>query len=128
MSIDKHFIRNIIRNSYLSVLIIGFFLYLLKNHLPEKFAEGFTYGAVCGVTNLVFLAKVIGATINEKEKTGCAAGIFWGLGLLGILIAYCYVFYEHWFNDVAMVVGFSYVLGMIVFGAVFKKPERGSVE
>jgi len=109
IGVDKKNLSNIIRDSYVVALLLGGALYLLKAHLPEQFAGGFTYGAICSATNLYLLNIFIRVTITPdriKVMHATAAGI----GQLAVLTVFLYGFSKHWFSDAAMVTGFTFSL------------------
>ncbi len=119
-TLDKSLLTNIIGNSCWTAPFIGLVLYLVRSYLPGRFAEGFLYGAVCGTANLYFLRVLLTETTNPQGAK--IIRVAWSaVGLIGIIVAYFYIFSTHWLNDAAMVIGFSYFIVMTVIAGIFRK-------
>ena len=125
-SIDKGLLTNIIINSYRTALVIAITLYLVKSHLPDGVAGGFFYGSVCGTTNLYFMRGLLREMTNPDGSKAIKA-ILSGVGLIGIVVAFFYALWGEWFNEAAMVTGFSYFILMTVIMGIFQK-KKGSTE
>lgn len=126
-TLDKSLLTNIIRNSCWTAPLIGLVLYLAKSHLPERFAEGFLVGAACGTANLFFL-RIVLTEATSPHGTKVVKAVWSGAGLFATVNGYLYIFSKHWFDDRAMVIGFSYFIAVTVVTALIGKDKKGSTE
>lgn len=123
--VDKNFVKYIIRDSYVAAALLGILFYALRKQLPDRFAEGFFYGATCGVLNLYLL----GALIRSALGIAGSSKFFAALSFAGINVIIYFYFYAFWklkYNQPALVAGFTVIFVVMVIEAVCRNAKKGS--
>lgn len=123
--VDKNIVKYIIRDSYVAAVLLGILFYALREQLPERFAEGFFYGATCGVLNLFFLGALIRSLLGASGSNKFLAAMSF-VGINVIIYFYFYAFWKLKYNQPALVAGFTIIFLVMVVEAVYRKAKKGS--
>jgi hypothetical protein len=124
-SLDRLFVKNIIKTAFIITVIAGAALYGAKAYLPEKFTDGYVAGSLLTIANLFFMKQFV-IFFTSGAKKNLLKALMSIAGLVGTVAGLAFVVFFKIGNPTAVIIGFTVVLIVMMIGSVslFKKYDK----
>ncbi|MFA6448641.1 MAG: hypothetical protein WCX65_04165 [bacterium] len=124
-SLDRLFVKNIIKTAFIITVIVGAALYGAKAYLPEKFTDGYVVGSFLTIANLFFMKQFV-IFFTSGDKKNLLKALMTIAGLIGTVVGLAFVVFFKIGNPMAVIIGFTVVLIVMMVGSVslFKQYDK----